>query len=332
MSIKIGINGFGRIGRSLARLILENGEFDLVAVNDPTDLAMSAYLLKYDSVHRRSSLDVETGDDTLRISKKNIRYTRAETIEATDFSGCDIVFECSGRYMTSDLLAGHLKNGVKKVILSSMPQDTTPVFVMGLSAPAVLKESIISAGSCSTNALALILSCVEKCGDIESGSVTSVHSYTTDQNIVDGKNARGGLRSARAADLNIIPVPTGVAKNLSHVLPHLADRMMGFSVRVPVPNVTMLDITLSMQNSVTIEAIRNALEDAAKGRFKKLLSLDHEAKVSSDFVSSDATVTVATDLTQMTGEKSVKIIGWFDNETGYTSRLYDLISLLKESI
>lgn len=331
MSLKIGINGFGRIGRALTRLIIEKDTHELVAVNDPTELAMSVYLLKYDSVHKQAGFSVSDEDGALGINGRRIRYTRGSMIEAADFSGCDIIFDCSGRYATVDSLKPHLAHGAKKVILSSMPADDMPVYVMGLSGQEQLDHPVISAGSCSTNALALVLDAVEKgCGPIGSGSVTSVHSYTTDQNIVDGKNDRG-LRNTRAADLNIIPVGTGVVKNLSKVLPHLTQRLIGFSVRVPVPSVTMLDITLSMQKSVTIETVKKALETAAEDVYPGLLELDREARVSGDFVSSGATVTVATDLTQMTGINNVKIIGWFDNETGYANRLYDLISQLKES-
>ncbi len=316
----------------LARLILGRGEFELCAVNDPTDLEMSAYLFKYDSVHKRTPMDVRTETGTLLVNGKAVRYTSQAELGAADFSECDIVFDCSGQYTTSRQLEQHLKGRVKRVVLSAMPGDTTPVYVVGLGEAPLPDASVISAGSCSTNALALILDAVEHgCGPIESGSVTSVHSYTTDQNIVDGKNGRS-LRTARAADLNIIPVPTGVVKNLAFVLPHLADRMMGFSVRVPVPSVTMLDITLSMQKRATIDAVKNALEDCARRTAPGVLELDNDARVSSDFVSGTATVTVATDLTQMTGDKNVKIIAWFDNETGYANRLYDLISLLKESI
>ena len=331
MSLRIGINGFGRIGRSLARLIIQKGEFELVAVNDPTDAQMSAYLFKYDSIHKQFAASVHGETGRLSIGGKQIRYTQSETLDDLDFTACDVVFDCSGQYTTTERLRGHLKGSVKKVILSAMPQDEMPVYILGLGEESVLKHEIISAGSCSTNALALILTAVEQsCGPIDAGSVTSVHSYTTDQNIVDGKNSRG-MRNTRAADVNIIPVGTGVVRNLSKVMPHLADRLIGFSVRVPVPSVTMLDITLSMQKSVTIDAIKNGLENAAAGRYAGLLDLDREARVSSDFISGSATVTVATDLTQMTGKNNVKIIGWFDNESGYANRLYDLISQLKES-
>ena len=331
MSLRIGINGFGRIGRALARLIIQKGEFELVALNDPTDVEMSAYLLKYDSVHKHFTASIHAENDGLFVNGTKIRYSRSLTLEGADFSGCDIVYDCSGQYTTTETLQGHLRGEIKKVILSAMPHDDMPVYVFGLSDRAVLQHDIISAGSCSTNALALILDAIEQsCGPIDAGSVTSVHSYTTDQNIVDGKNDRG-LRNTRAADMNIIPVGTGVVRNLDKVMPHLADRLIGFSVRVPVPSVTMLDITLSMQKSVTIDAIKNGLEEAAAGRYAGLLDLDRDARVSSDFVSGCATVTVATDLTQMTGKNNVKIIGWFDNESGYTNRLYDLISQLKES-
>jgi len=330
LSLKIAINGFGRIGRMLARLIVEDGRYTLFAVNDPCDLETSAYLFKYDSVHRRSTFAVTVENGLLVAAGKRIRYSREENVEAVDFSDCDIVFECSGRYNTSSDLQKHLKGSVKRVVISSMPADATPVYVLGLSKREILDEAIISAGSCSTNALALILSAVESHWSIVSGSVTSVHSYTTDQNIVDGKNVRG-LRSGRAADINIIPVPTGVSRNLSYVMPHLAERFMGFSVRVPVANVTMLDITLSMQTSVTIDAINTVLKKASQDQFRALLDVDEEARVSSDFISNSMSVTIATDLTQVTAD-SVKIVGWFDNETGYTSRLYDLIHLLKETI
>jgi glyceraldehyde 3-phosphate dehydrogenase len=315
----------------LARRIVEEGKYTLAAVNDPCDVATSAYLFKYDSVHRQSRFDVTAEAGMLHADGKHIRYSTHETPGLIDFSDCDIVFECSGCYNTTESLTPHLRGRVKRVVLSAMPRDTMPVYVVGLSKKRVLEDSIISAGSCSTNALALILSAVEEHYPIMWGSVTSVHSYTTDQNIVDGKNAKGA-RIGRAAGLNIIPVATGVSRNLSFVLPHLADRFIGFSVRVPVANVSMLDITLSMQSSVTIDAINTVLRKAARERFSTLLDVDDEARVSSDFVSGGMSVTVATDLTQATGNNSVKIVGWFDNETGYTSRLYDLIHLLKETI
>lgn len=331
MALKIAINGFGRIGRALARQIVMNHEYSLAAVNDPTDLEMSAYLFRHDSVHNESPFEISVEAGSLVADGQKVRYTTETSIDKTDFSDCDIVFECSGAHPGCQGLNKHFKGRVKKVILSSMPEegDALPVFVAGLSDLSVLREDIVSAGSCSTNALALILAKIDAAYGIESGSVTSVHSYMSDQSILDARSDKN-LRFSRAAALNIIPVPTGVAKNLSFILPSLSEKIMGFSVRVPVPNVTMLDITISMQKSATISQLNALFKKAAKSEYHGILDIDEDEKVSSDFVSSRASVTVATDLTQVSGKNNVKIVAWFDNETGYAGRLYDLINRVKE--
>lgn len=330
MALKIAINGFGRIGRALARQILSQNVHTLAAVNDPTDLDMSAYLFRHDSVHRLAGMDVQGHNARLMVNGQSIRYSSHEKVEDSDFSDCDIIFECSGVYTDSQSLKKHITRPGQKVILTAMPEagDLLPVFVMGISDRSVLNEEVLSAGSCSTNALALILKQLDEAFGVESGSVTSVHSYMADQPILDAKNDRS-LRFARAAGVNITPVSTGVAKNLAFILPELSEKVMGFSVRVPVPNVTMLDITLSMQKSVTISQVDALFEKAVENEYRGLLFLDRESRVSSDFASTTESVAIATDLTQILDRKHIKIVAWFDNETGYAARLYDLINLIE---
>lgn len=325
MSAKIAINGFGRIGRALARLIILQAKHELVAINELGDADTSAYLLKYDSIHKKLDLEVRSEKDAICVADKKIKYFSCKKIEDVDFDECDIIFECSGVH--KDSVSFNL-DPKKKIVIASMPRDDTPVFIYGLSDKEILKNRIISAGSCSTNALSLILHSIEESFKIESGSVTSVHSYMADQNLLDSRSNRC-LRSSRAAALNIIPVSTGVSRNLLHSLPHLADKFIGFSVRVPVADVAMLDITISLQKSATISQINEIFIKKSKTTLSGVLDVDFNSRVSSDFISNKSSVVVALDLTQKISENQFKIIAWFDNEVGYASRLYDLISLIK---
>jgi len=330
LSVKIGINGFGRIGRSVARMILAEKSYVLQAVNDLGDAETAAYLLQYDSTHKQALFRVEPAPEGFAVNGHTVRFMQAANPESADFSDCDIVFECSGAFHTEASLHPFVKGQVKRVILSSMPSDSMPVYVDGISDKAALGHTIFSAGSCSTNALATMLYTLEELSTIEYGCVTSVHSYTNDQCVVDSKHPKG-LRHGRAAAVNMIPVPTGVAKNLTYVMPHLADRLTGFSVRVPVPDVTMLDVTVSMQKSVTIDTIKAHFIATAEKK-REIFAVDSDSRVSGDFVSTTQNITVALDLIQPVGERGVKLVAWLDNETGYAARLFDLISLLKDNI
>ena len=321
--MKIAINGLGRIGRSVTRIAVEKG-IEIVAVNDLMPIEVAVYLLQWDSVRGAFPVPVEkVGEDKIRLGEQIVRYSSAPTPGEIDFSGADLVIEATGRFLTSQLARPHLRNGVKRVILSAPAQDeVTSTYVLGVNHREYRGEEIISNGSCTTNCLAPIAKILDTHWGIKAGFMTTIHSYTMDQKLLDAPNLRD-IRRSRAAAVNIIPTFTGAAKAIYRVLPQLKGKLDGRSVRVPTPNVSLMDLVVELETEATAQGINRKLEEYSRGEMAGILELDTQFKVSSDINGNPASSIVAVDLTQANGNL-VKLFSWYDNEWGYANRLLEM--------
>lgn len=328
--IKIAINGFGRIGRTLFRLIHKRDDIEVVALNDIADIRTLCHLLKYDSIH-----GVFEGDLSFRESEKNnflivngIEIPVYNTSSLRDLSWQkvtpDIVIESTGKFKSRVSLQEHINAGAKKVILSVPPDnEDIPMVVLGVNEEVLdNKISIISNASCTTNNAAPMLKVIDDLCGIEQAYITTIHSYTTDQSLHDQPHR--DLRRARAAGQSIVPTTTGAAKALTSIFPHLSDVIGGCGIRVPVPNGSLTDITFNVKEIVSISEINEAMKKASKSHLKGILAYTEDPIVSIDIVGNTHSCTFDSQMTSVIG-KMVKIIGWYDNETGYSSRLIDLI-------
>ena len=327
---KIAINGFGRIGRCVARIILERDDVELVAINDTTDIALTAYLFKYDSVHRAFAGDVSVENDDLVVNGKKIKVFKSREISDLDFAkfGADVVLECTGSHLTLEKCQPFIDKGVKKVIMSAPAKDATPTFVLGVNANLYDGEPIISNASCTTNCLGPVCRVLQDNFGIQKGLMTTIHAYTNGQSIIDAK-ARDKRRS-RAAAQNIIPTSTGAAKAMKLVMPELDGRLHGQSMRVPVIDVSSVDLTAQLGKKTSKDELNSAFRTAANTNLKGLLLVDDDERVSSDFIGCSYGAIVASDLTQVICDDFVKVIAWYDNEWGYSSRLVDMAVWVNE--
>jgi len=329
MAVKVGINGFGRIGRNVLRASLGNPDIDYVAVNDLTSPATLAHLLKYDSILGNLKNDIQAGDDFISVDGKKIKVfaEKDPALLPWDSVGAQVVVESTGRFTDGAKAKAHLRGPVKKVIISAPATNEDITLVLGVNEkkydPA--KHNIISNASCTTNCLAPVVKVlVEKFG-IVSGIMTTIHSYTNDQVILDFPHK--DLRRARAAALSMIPTSTGAAKALKLVIPEVEGKLDGFAIRVPTPNVSVVDLTFLAEKPVTKDAINNAFKEAAAGELKGILGVDSNELVSSDFKGDDRSSIVDAPLTKVVGNMA-KVISWYDNEWGYSNRVRDLILFL----
>ncbi|MDR1912264.1 MAG: type I glyceraldehyde-3-phosphate dehydrogenase [Helicobacteraceae bacterium] len=325
MSVKVAINGFGRIGMLAAKAIAGRNDLELVAINATGAPDMIEYLLKYDSVHGRFEGVKLLDEKTIKIGKNTVKINSTRDPNETDFGEATVLIESTGKFLTKEKAGAHLRNNVKKVVLSAPAKDDTPTYVIGVNHTQYKGESIVSNASCTTNCLAPIAKVINDSFGIENGLMTTVHSYTNDQNILDVKHP-SDRRRARAAALNIIPTTTGAAKAVGLVLPELAGKLNGFSIRVPTPDVSVVDLTVNLKKSASKEAINEALKAAANGAFKGLILIDEDKCVSSDFITCPASAIFAPDSTQLIGDKFAKVLAWYDNEWGYTNRLVDMVA------
>jgi len=327
MALKIALNGFGRIGRCVTRLIAMRTDVELVAINDMASVEMMLYLLQNDSVHGQFGIDVTMiGDDHLQIAGQKVRIFSEKNPENLDFAslGADVVFECSGLFLTGALTKHHLEKGVKKVILSAPTQDSAiPTFVLGVNEHLYAGENIISNASCTTNCLGPIAKILDETYGIEKGLMTTVHAYTNGQAIIDSAHG-SDMRRSRAAALNMIPTTTGAAKAISLVLPSLEGKLHGQSVRVPTADVSMVDLNVLISRSTSKEELSTLFKSYAKGCLSGILEVDERYRVSQDFVGSSFSATVADDLIQVVDGNMVKIMAWYDNEWGYSNRLIEM--------
>ncbi|ADY28424.1 MULTISPECIES: type I glyceraldehyde-3-phosphate dehydrogenase [Cellulophaga] len=327
--INIGINGFGRIGRTLFRLLNQYPNLNVVAINDLADAKTLAHLLKYDSVHGIFNENISNTENTIVVNGNTINLTNASTPKDIPWhnSNVDLVIESSGKFKTQKELNYHLKNGANKVILSVPPADNAiKMIVYGINHTDITAEDhIISNASCTTNNAAPMVKVINDLCGIEQAYITTIHSYTTDQSLHDQPHR--DLRRARAAGQSIIPTTTGAARALTKIFPELAEVIGGCGIRVPVPNGSLTDITFNVKKETSIQEINNAFKYHADNNLKKILYYTEDPIVSIDVNNSSYSCTFDSQMTSVIG-KMVKVIGWYDNESGYSSRIIDLINLL----
>ena len=345
----LAVNGLGRLGRNIICAALKRDDIEIKAAHDIADGAMLAYLFENDSVQARDFVKVtyveDARDDWTQFcksvdsgacgvlefelkngKKKSLVFVKSCARESLNFGSVDVVVESSGKYLDSQSVAMHLKNGAKKVIISAPASDDTPTFVLGANENFYNGESIISNASCTSNALGAICKMLDSAYGMESGILTTIHSYTNDQNLLDNAH-RSDKRRARAAALNIIPTSTGAAKALYKVLPNLKGKFHGHSVRVPVADVSMIDINLKLKKSVSAEAVNALFAESARGALRGIVAIDKECRVSSDFIGNTHSAIIAEDLTFCLPCESgsmLKLMAWYDNECGYAHRILDM--------
>ena len=327
MTIKVGINGFGRIGRNAFRAAMANPALEIVAVNDLTDAETLAHLLKYDSIHGILDAEVKAEKDAIVVNGKAIKVLAERDPAALPWGalGIDVVVESTGRFTDADKAAAHIKAGAKKVIISAPAKGEDITIVMGVNEDKydAAKHNIISNASCTTNCLAPMAKVIHEKFGIKHGMMTTVHSYTNDQMILDLPHK--DLRRARAAAMSIIPTTTGAAKAVALVLPELKGKLNGFALRVPTPNVSLTDLVSEMEKPVTVEEVNAALKAAAAGPLKGILAYSDEPLVSKDYNGNPHSCIIDADSTMVVDGTQLKVIGWYDNEWGYSNRVIDLI-------
>jgi glyceraldehyde 3-phosphate dehydrogenase len=331
MAIKLGINGFGRIGRLVFRAILERGtsEFDIVGVNDLTDAATLAHLFKYDSVHGRFAGDVSVEGDHLVINGDRFPVFSEKDPANLPWGklGCDVVVEATGIFRSREKAALHLQAGAKKVVISAPAKGTVDAtVVLGVNDSVLTgKEEVISNASCTTNCLAPMVKVLDDTFGLKKGFMTTVHAYTSDQRLHDAPHS--DLRRARAAAMSIVPTTTGAAKAIGLVLPHLKGRLDGYSLRVPTPDGSLTDLACELGRETTAEEINAAMKAASEGSLKGILEYSEEPLVSIDIVHNPHSC-IFDSLSTMASGSLVKVVGWYDNEWGYASRTVDIVAKL----
>lgn len=329
MSIKVGINGFGRIGRNVLRAALKsNADIEIVAVNDLTDAKTLAHLLKYDSIHGTLEGEVKADGNNIIVNGKVIKVLAEREPAKLPWKefGADIVIESTGRFTEAEKAAQHIAAGAKKVIISALAKGEDITIVMGVNEAKYEsgKHHIMSNASCTTNCLAPFAKVLNEKFGIKHGLMTTIHSYTNDQNILDLPHK--DLRRARAASMSIIPTTTGAAKAVALVLPELKGKLNGFALRVPTPNVSITDLVAELEQTVTVEEVNAALKAAAEGELKGIMAYSDEPLVSKDYNGSAYSSIVDGLSTMVSNGTMVKVVAWYDNEWGYSSRVVDLVS------
>ena len=330
MAVKVGINGFGRIGRNVLRTAIDDPRFEFVAVNDLTSPATLAHLLKYDSILGNLKHDIKAAGDCIMINGKPVRVFSEKDPAALNWEsvGAQVVIESTGRFTEGEQAKKHLRGPVKKVIISAPAKNEDITVVLGVNEgkydPA--RHHVISNASCTTNCLAPVAKVVNDSFKIQSGTMTTIHSYTNDQVILDFPHK--DLRRARAAALSMIPTSTGAAKALHLVIPELKGKLDGFAMRVPTPNVSVVDLVAFVEKNTTADEVNKALAAAANGPMKGILGVETEELVSSDYRGDSRSSIVDVPLTRVVNNNCVKVIAWYDNEWGYSCRVRDLIHFI----
>ncbi len=326
MAIKIGINGFGRIGRLVFRRCLELGGFDFVGINDLTDAKTLAHLLKYDSVHGRFNGDIAVEGDDIIVNGDRIKITAERDPAKLNWGklGAEVIIESTGAFRTQEACMKHVEAGAKKVILTVPPKgEVDGMVVLGVNDDVLTgEEKVLSNASCTTNCLAPMVKVLNDSFGVEKGFMTTVHSYTNDQNVLDLPHS--DLRRTRAAAVSIIPTSTGAAKAVGKIIPELSGKIDGFALRVPTPDGSITDLVATLKKEVTVEEINAAFKEAANGPMKGILEYTEDPIVSADIIGNPHS-NIFDSLLTMANGNFVKVVGWYDNEYGYSCRVVDLI-------
>ncbi|GAA4228096.1 glyceraldehyde 3-phosphate dehydrogenase [Sagittula marina] len=325
MTVTVGINGFGRIGRCTLAHIAESARNDVqvVKINAPGPLETHAHLLRYDSVHGRFPGNVTVKDNAIDLGRGPIDVMSSYELSALDWEGCDVVLECTGQFNDGDKANAHLARGAKSVLISAPAKNVQRTVVYGVNhRDLVPGDVMVSNGSCTTNCLAPLAKVLDEAFGIESGIMTTIHSYTGDQPTLDRRHK--DLYRARAAAMAMIPTSTGAAAALGEVLPSMKGKLDGSSVRVPTPNVSAVDLTFYASKDVTVDDVNEAMAEAAAGRMGAVLSYDPEPKVSVDFNHTTHSSIFAPDQTKVVGKRMVRVMAWYDNEWGFSARMADV--------
>jgi glyceraldehyde 3-phosphate dehydrogenase len=324
MALKVAINGLGRIGRCVLRICANRDDIELVACNASGNEDMLQYNLRYDSVHGNRK-DIKVKNGYIYIGNEKAKLFSKRDVSEIDFASCgaEVVLECTGAFLTTQALQPYIDNGVKKVVISAPAKDDTATFVMGVNEDSYNGQNIISNASCTTNGLAPVAKVLDNVFGIENGLMTTIHSYTGSQPILDAKHKKDP-RKARAGAINLIPTTTGAAKAIAKVLPQLNGKINGQAIRVPTPNVSMVDLTVTLNKDVTVQDIQQAFKDASNDTLRGILGVDEEYRVSSDFCGEEISSVVPLDTIQVVGNRMAKVLAWYDNEWGYSNRLVDM--------
>ncbi|WP_456452663.1 type I glyceraldehyde-3-phosphate dehydrogenase [Hydrogenimonas sp.] len=325
MALKIAINGYGRIGRSVARIVSKREDVELVAVNDLADPRTLLYLTNFDSVHGPLDEEAVLEGDTMLMAGQRVRMFRKSDPADLRFADCgaEVVLECSGRFLRSDIVQTHIRHGAKRVVISAPAEDDTPTYVLGVNAHEYKGEPIVSNASCTTNCLGPIAKTLHDIYGIRTGLMTTVHAYTGGQNLMDAPTHKD-LRRCRAAAVNIVPTTTHAAEAIYKVLPELKGKLHGRSVRVPTPDVSLMDLNLVLERDTSAEELNLLFLEKSKGELRGILGVDESYGVSQDFCGDPRSCVVSADLTQVIGGNMVKIMAWYDNEWGYANRLVEM--------
>ena len=331
MTIKIGINGMGRIGRMVVRAIIEskNKKIIIKHINNRTNSEITCSLLKHDSIHGKFNANLAFDERNLFINKNKISFSQKNNIDDINWKklGVDYVFECTGKFNSREKLIPHIKNGAKKIIVSAPCKNADKTIVFGVNEKKLIKsDQIISAASCTTNCLAPVANILNENFRIEKGFMTTIHAFTSDQRILD--NSHKDPRRARSAIQSIVPTSTGASKSIGEIIPSLKGKLEGIAMRVPTPNVSLIELIFCTKKQITKEQINKAFEKASKIQLKKILAITSEKLVSIDFNHNSASAIIDSSLTNVVGKNMGKISAWYDNEWGFSNRMCDIVEYL----
>tara|TARA_B100001250_G_scaffold343922_1_gene312755 strand:- start:5137 stop:6144 length:1008 start_codon:yes stop_codon:yes gene_type:complete len=331
MKIKVGINGMGRIGRMVVRAIIESKNKNIVIkhINNRSKLETTCSLLKYDSVHGKFNANLNINKNYLLINKNKISFSQESNIEDINWKkyGVDYVLECTGKFNSKEKLLAHIKNGAKKVIVSAPCKNADKTIVYGVNEKTLTPSNqIISAASCTTNCLAPVANVLNEHFIIEKGFMTTIHSFTTDQRILD--NSHKDIRRARSATQSIVPTSTGASKSIGEIIPSLKGKLEGIAMRVPTPNVSLIEFVFCTKKEITKEKINKVFAKVSKNQLKKILEITSESLVSIDFNHNSCSAVIDSSLTAVVGKNMGKISAWYDNEWGFSNRMCDIVEYL----
>ena len=334
MTIKVGINGMGRIGRMVVRSIIESQDkkIKIQHINNRSNSETTCTLIKYDSIHGRFDADLDFDENHLIINNEKITFSQESNIENIDWKKFDVdyVFECTGKFNSKEKLLAHIKNGAKKVIVSAPCKNADKTIVFGVNEKDITsKDQIISAASCTTNCLAPVVHTLNENFEIEKGFMTTIHAFTSDQRILD--NSHKDPRRARAASQSIVPTSTGASKAIGEIIPSLKGKLEGVAMRVPTPNVSLVELVFTTKKNIDKENINKSFELASKNNLKNVLEITYEKLVSIDFNHNPASAIVDGSLTNVVGDNMGKISAWYDNEWGFSNRMCDIAEFIHQN-